>query len=134
METGQHSCGSRLLTVNDSLPFGCVNLLSLSSPRPVHTLTVCFSHHLGSLLDRWSRVTVYRKLGSFLCSVKLDGLPQGPVSNALGFPPLVKRISSCQELGNERPSIYCVMNSIPITITPHSLITYLCLDTMYLII
>ena len=34
------SCRSRLLTVNDSLPFGCVYLLSLSSPRPVHSLVL----------------------------------------------------------------------------------------------
>ena len=29
------SCGSRLLSVNDSLPFGCVDLLSLFRPRTV---------------------------------------------------------------------------------------------------
>jgi hypothetical protein len=59
---------------------------------------LCFSHHLES--PSRSVVTCHRvsEVGIVPLHRLTWRLPQGPVSNALGFPPLVKRISSCQGL------------------------------------
>ena len=77
------SCSSRLLSVNDSFPFGCVDLLSPSRPRyvtdsdavmPFKTLDTC--------LFGCSHVTVYRMSGPTLCWAVTNGIPhrsQSPI-------------------------------------------------------
>ena len=90
------SCGSRLLSVNDSFPFGCVDLLSLSRPRTITDsdavmgfnpwIHVCLGVHMSLCIGCRDRLSAGPSPTEY---------PTGLSLQYVGYLPLVKRISSC---------------------------------------
>ena len=104
------SCSSRLLSVNDSFPFGCVDLLSLSRPRYVtDTDAVMPFKTLDTCLYGCSHVTVYRMSGPTLCWAVTNGIPHRSQSPIRRVPSASKtNLFLCKDLVTEHPSRSCV--------------------------